>query len=795
MAKVKILIEDVNNSVEPIILNNRNLISLESSSQYASDNGISYSVIPNSGKVELTDHDGSLYNKLNPKNYPNGMLLSLYLNNNLIQRHIIKDSSYNVHDRKINLSLTNGLEGLDTPLGRIYMLDNNGNRTFDARSLYRVFERMMSIIGISNINDMMTEYVIRGSDNSRVTVQDYLGSISVSYAYLEPATIRENIEKICAVAQLNFIEDDNGQMKFVDARPVFYESEQTPIVVNINNIYEPLSYDPFSPMIVEDVGYVKKTLSTTNYVKVADMSLNLYEQISPNVTSGGLTTGYSGTLSSYTYNKQVSGDSSVIGEYTDPNDSKNKVVLCKTRILFNDDLISTWNRFQIKIINCSYNTLPTPLPTSTNSSNILVNKDQYDVVTNSTYLPGIFFYPNETQAIESFSRVNYPFTQLSVVKSETYYDVYYTLFRYISHTTSTPSGYTGDIDRIYLNYNVEFYVPSLSSIETDINANSKYMLPNNELMHTSIKYSNDSIYNEQAGNVIRDYASGMLSGTVSIGFADYYDEDGNLKINSTLGQIVNEGDILYFPYDTKITGEEKYWKVSTRGFTFNGRPLLSLNVTQARNLGEIPVPPTPIKSGLYNNEHNLILEWDTIAGSNYKTRLFGLARVPDGERDPLCITPTTSKPDEIGAYLVLGDSVYDSDTASMSTYAGITDFWNLVNLKGISNFPSSGKFSITFQCFSGCINLEDVDLTNVTTIRTNAFLNCSSLHNIFIPVSVSVIDYNAFLNCPNDITIYCEASSKPSYWDANWDNITTNGTKANVKWGYTKEQYEKETNK
>ena len=73
--------------------------------------------------------------------------------------------------------------------------------------------------------------------------------------------------------------------------------------------------------------------------------------------------------------------------------------------------------------------------------------------------------------------------------------------------------------------------------------------------------------------------------------------------------------------------------------------------------------------------------------------------------------------------------------------------------------------------FNGCTNLEAVtinDNSKLTTIGSYAFSGCSSLTSIYIPDSVATIKGYAFNNCSN-LIIYCEAASKPSGWDSNWN--------------------------
>ncbi len=80
--------------------------------------------------------------------------------------------------------------------------------------------------------------------------------------------------------------------------------------------------------------------------------------------------------------------------------------------------------------------------------------------------------------------------------------------------------------------------------------------------------------------------------------------------------------------------------------------------------------------------------------------------------------------------------------------------------------------------FSGCINLMDINITrHVKEIGSSAFENCESLLSLYIPLNVEVIGAYAFTGCKY-IIIYCEASSKPSGWDENWNYLG-----GEVRWG------------
>ena len=84
--------------------------------------------------------------------------------------------------------------------------------------------------------------------------------------------------------------------------------------------------------------------------------------------------------------------------------------------------------------------------------------------------------------------------------------------------------------------------------------------------------------------------------------------------------------------------------------------------------------------------------------------------------------------------------------------------------------PDSVK-SIEMGAFAFCNSLESVIIgenSQLESIGINAFVYCASLKDITIPESVTSIGFYAFAHC-GDLTIYCEASSKPSGWDSEWN--------------------------
>ena len=130
-------------------------------------------------------------------------------------------------------------------------------------------------------------------------------------------------------------------------------------------------------------------------------------------------------------------------------------------------------------------------------------------------------------------------------------------------------------------------------------------------------------------------------------------------------------------------------------------------------------------------------------------------------------------------------------------YSGVTSvasdvFGNCINLTNI-NVDSNNKYftSIEGNLYSHdkksliqyAIGKPDTSFyipNSVTSICNNAFESCTSLINIEIPSSVASIGYYLF-SSGYDLTIYCEAKSKPKTWEDNW-----NSGNYKVIWNYTK---------
>ena len=146
-----------------------------------------------------------------------------------------------------------------------------------------------------------------------------------------------------------------------------------------------------------------------------------------------------------------------------------------------------------------------------------------------------------------------------------------------------------------------------------------------------------------------------------------------------------------------------------------------------------------------------------------------------------------------------GNAVYHSacnciiETASKTLIVGcknsvIPDDGSVTGIGSYAFSGCSGLTSITIpdsvtgigsHAFSGCSGLTSITIPDsVTGIGSYAFSYCSGLTSITIPDSVTSIGYMAFFGYSR-LTIYCEATSKPSGWSSSW-----NSSNCHVVWGY-----------
>ena len=85
-------------------------------------------------------------------------------------------------------------------------------------------------------------------------------------------------------------------------------------------------------------------------------------------------------------------------------------------------------------------------------------------------------------------------------------------------------------------------------------------------------------------NILSDYKDGVMSATQEmVACLDYYNENGEIAKSIEAGELLRVGDLVRIDADdngtpilAKADGSPRIYRIKSRRFTYNGRPLLAL---------------------------------------------------------------------------------------------------------------------------------------------------------------------------------------------------------------------------
>jgi hypothetical protein len=150
------------------------------------------------------------------------------------------------------------------------------------------------------------------------------------------------------------------------------------------------------------------------------------------------------------------------------------------------------------------------------------------------------------------------------------------------------------------------------------------------------------------------------------------------------------------------------------------------------------------------------------------------AQIPWGDRKDatkIIITPGTTRINSNAFYNF--NTIKEVEIPDSVTVLGNASFAHMEKLAGIKLPPN--LVTIGDNVFYDCISLKSVIIPNkVRKIGDSVFSGCSKLETLFIPSSVKTMgkilrewgERDTFKN----LTIYCEAQSKPEGWDEDWNS-------------------------
>ncbi len=197
-----------------------------------------YGVLPNSGNINIIDRDGEIRDYA-VEGYLNKQTFSIVIsiNDKEIQYHITVDSPYYNNKNLLELDLTNSLSQWD-------------NIKFSGFT-YEFVETLYD----DEIYGMLDTVINIGGED--VTVKQYLERIIVEDIDVVESSLRQAVDKICNIALLQVIENDEGEIKFISARPLATQDElDTAKVIPLRMQKSDFEYEILLSNEYEDVDFM-----------------------------------------------------------------------------------------------------------------------------------------------------------------------------------------------------------------------------------------------------------------------------------------------------------------------------------------------------------------------------------------------------------------------------------------------------------------------------------------------------------------------------------------------------------
>ena len=210
---------------------------------------IFYGCVPNSNSADISAEE-NLIDMVVDELIPNSNLpIEIYENGNKIANHITTESDLTT-EKVLNFQSSDHLSLFDQIQfkGRPY---SQKAYSTDLPTLYDiatyVFEQTLGMTR-NDTDSTKDDFAYMFGDtiivrqNSVMTIKEYLKGIKIPYDYLEPDNLRATIDKICTIAQLNFIETAENiypkNLKFVTARPIRPNTDENVLLLPLSMCLE-----------------------------------------------------------------------------------------------------------------------------------------------------------------------------------------------------------------------------------------------------------------------------------------------------------------------------------------------------------------------------------------------------------------------------------------------------------------------------------------------------------------------------------------------------------------------------
>lgn len=565
-------------------------------------NEIFYGVIANSGSAEILDRNGELLDYITDGIIKNSNLpISIWANGKQVQSHITNDSDYDINSITLNLEYTNDISKWDETTFNGMLLGSSD------KTLYEIFCFVLNKANYTaeEIDSMLNKNILVGNsvDNniSEMSIKTYLQSITIPNPYLEPDTIKSTIDKICSISQLQLYENDLGEIKLINARPIMTIDEKQNIIVISSNVQK--------SQLTEQV--VRKN----NYDNVKISYISLSEENKKEKYASGEIIAYSGTnyigddegVNSPFYNIESdllfefpyqTGKFNIdISSFDFPyvgTDDNYEIELSKTILnyekAFNDAEYKNMGESSVNTIASNYGM---PFDVSVNTT-VLDYMEEYSITKNYGYQDMFVRYENKAyRTISNQTNIgNIPTNKNyweEVEKNKLFIKFGTQIFYYSPVTTENSLAFNNYLQNYIVKINVKKW---LNSVDKEIvfgDGDNLLEIGSNELMQEGTNFDNKSIMSTIANNILDDYSNGISNASITVACSNYYDINGNLAKDWSKGEIIQVGDIVRVDKDNEGNSASNYkdgtprlWRVTGRTFRKQGVPLIDLELQEIR---------------------------------------------------------------------------------------------------------------------------------------------------------------------------------------------------------------------
>lgn len=535
---------------------------------------IFYGIVPNSGSAKLLDYNGEIYDLLNDGIInPNGLKLDVIIGNNIIQHHIVDSSEYS-ENKELSFDLQNNLSSFSNVGCSMNYIDA-GFLKFDEEFngkdiLFDIFYHSNKEDLWSNLNNIANQVI----DDNGTTLYDFFGKIKQDYIRIpDDSTLETMLNKFCELTQTNFIEDNNGNKKFVQYHLNKLKNEKVIHIPRKNQFSKPyispIINNKIDGVIINAIDYKKSTKNLSTISALPETFENISE------------------LTSFLQDYSLW----VSDEFSDMNSLENAesydiesygdwLIVYKT--IKPEGYINISSNSVFKAV---YSTSETTRD-FTDSINLYESIDSFKNFINSNesknFLAG-FLGNNIYVNYQDSYQVIFAIKRTLNNKNYTYNFPLKIFFTAVKHYSD------GNLLPAYLRTlnpeNKQFSFGDTSNENTTFTFNENPLLTTG----TFIETTNGSIPLTEyiATNIFRNYKDGFQSTTLKVSCANYYDENNEILIDWSKNEIFKVGQIVQIDKDNSgnslfntKNGNPLNWRIIGVNFLKTGVPMLELELQE-----------------------------------------------------------------------------------------------------------------------------------------------------------------------------------------------------------------------